>query len=152
MCFWGWANFLQTGMYLAGRTGRIANVSAVVSVVTLVLNYTLISRFGIMGAAWATAIGFLSLGIGSYICSQRVLPLRLGMQRTVLGHAMAVGIYLLSLKLTPGSLVAALGAKVVLLCAQMTTSRPVSTWRLATSRHISATRVWFSVGSSKVLA
>jgi hypothetical protein len=33
----------------------------------------------------------------------------------------------------------------------MTTSRPVSTWRFAISRHISATRVWFSVGSSKVL-
>ena len=34
--------------------------------------------------------------------------------------------------------------------SRITTSRPVSTWRLAISSAISATWVWFSVGSSKV--
>jgi len=97
--FLGLGEYLQMGMFLTGRTSSMATMSSAVAALTLILNYELIPRFGILGAAWATVAGFIALAIGSYWCSQRVLRLKLGMRRVILSLAMAFGIYLLSRKL-----------------------------------------------------
>ena len=64
-------------MYLKSRTGLIGTVTAGAAAVNLVANYFLILRFGMIGAAWATVLGFLVIAVGSYIGSQRVCPLAL---------------------------------------------------------------------------
>ena len=51
------------------------------AVLNLVANYFLIKHFGMIGAAWATVLGFLAIAVGSYYCSQRVCPTALPIGR-----------------------------------------------------------------------
>ena len=117
--------FLQMGMFLTSRTGSLAIMSGVVAVLTLVANYVLIPRFGASGAAWATVIGFLGIAVGSYYCSQRVLPLNLGIGRAGLGLAAGLGIYGLSRQLDTPSILTSLIERGVLLGLF-----PVVLWRI----------------------
>jgi O-antigen/teichoic acid export membrane protein len=96
--------YVQVGMYLVSRTGLIGIVSAAAAVVNLGANYLLITRIGIMGAAWATVLGFLAIAVGSYYCSQRVCPLALPVGRVARALAVAVAVYLLSRLLPTSSL------------------------------------------------
>ena len=90
----GMGYFLQLGMLLAARTGLIGLVSAISAVTTLILNWVLIRAFGMQGAAWATLLGFLVLAVGSYICSDRVFPLPLGIGRVLKALLLAIAVYL----------------------------------------------------------
>jgi O-antigen/teichoic acid export membrane protein len=94
--FLGMGYFLQVGMFLASRTMLIGAVSAMAAVANLVLNYILIRSFGMTGAAWATLLGFLVLAIGSYVFSERVCPLALGLGRVVKALLLATAVYLAS--------------------------------------------------------
>lgn len=85
--------YLQLGMFLMNKTTRLGVVSAFATVITLVLNYVLILHFGILGAAWATVLGFAVLSIGGYYCSRSVFPVYLGETRVLLGMLIAVGLY-----------------------------------------------------------
>jgi len=95
--FLGAGFFLQAGMYLAARTVLIGVVSAVASIATLILNYALIRPWGITGAAWATLLGFFILAAGSYIFSQRVCALSLGLGRVLKALLLAIGVYAASI-------------------------------------------------------
>jgi O-antigen/teichoic acid export membrane protein len=55
-----WTAYWNLGLYISGNTRAMAIGAVVLVPVTLILNYVLISRFGIYGAAWATlaAYGF----------------------------------------------------------------------------------------------
>jgi O-antigen/teichoic acid export membrane protein len=55
-----WTGYWNVGLYISGNTRAMAIGAVVLVPVTLILNYVLISRFGIYGAAWATlaAYGF----------------------------------------------------------------------------------------------
>ena len=81
----------------------------------LAANYLLIVDFGIIGAAWATLLGFLELGIGSYYCSQWACPVELPTERQFNGFAPAAGSYMLSRRLHGSSLAVALRVKGALL-------------------------------------
>ena len=96
--------YVQVGMYLKSRTGMIGTVTAAAAGLNLVANYFLIIRFGMMGAAWATVIGFLAIAVGSYVCSQRVCPLALPVSRVLKTLAVAGGIYALSCVLPESTL------------------------------------------------
>jgi O-antigen/teichoic acid export membrane protein len=82
----------------------------------LAANYFLIKSFGMLGAAWATALGFLAIAVGSYYCSQQVFRLPLPIGRVLRTLAMAVAIYLLS-RVLPSSLATALLLKCVLIAS-----------------------------------
>lgn len=92
----GIGSYLQLGMFLAGRTGLIGAVSLAAAAINLGLNYVLIRQYGMMGAAYATALGFLALAVGSYFCSQRVWPIELGLGRVLRGIALAFVVYQLA--------------------------------------------------------
>ena len=96
--------YVQVGMYLKSRTGMIGAVTAAAAALNLVANYFLIMHFSMLGAAWATVLGFLAFAVGSYYCSQRVCPLALPIGRVVRALALAVAIYLLSHVLPASSL------------------------------------------------
>jgi len=88
-----------------------------VAVLTLVLNYVLVPRYGIFGAAWAPVAGFVALALGSYYCSQRVLPLKLGQKRVALAMAIGLGIYLVSLNFSGNHHLPGLALKTAFLCS-----------------------------------
>lgn len=93
--FLAMGSYLQLGAFLVSRTDLIGIVSAVAAGSNLLLNYLLIRHFGMMGAAWATVLGFAVLAIGSYYVSQLVYLLDLGVTRVLKALAAAVTIYLL---------------------------------------------------------
>jgi O-antigen/teichoic acid export membrane protein len=101
--FLGVGSYLQLGMFLASKTGKMGIVGVIAAVVNLILNYVLILRFGMIGAAWATALGFLALAAGSYYYSQRAYRLELGVTRVIKALAVAVGLYSLSLTISSHS-------------------------------------------------
>jgi O-antigen/teichoic acid export membrane protein len=94
--FLGIGSYLQLGTFLASRTTLIGIVSLVAGVLNLGLNYFLIRPYGMMGAAWATTMGFLTISVGSAYCSQRVYPLDLGYGRVLRGLGLAMSIFFLS--------------------------------------------------------
>ena len=115
--FLGMSYYVRSGMFLVSRTGLVGIVCAVAAAVNLVANYFLISNFGMLGAAWATLLGFCAIAVGSYYCSQRVCPLDLAAGRVVKALALAIGIYVLSRGLRPASLAVGLLLKGALLAS-----------------------------------
>ena len=86
-------SFLQLGLYLSGKSGIIGILCAFAGLFSIGLNYVLISSYGMLGAAWATVLGFALLGIGSYYCAQRIFPLRLRVGRVMLSVVIAMILY-----------------------------------------------------------
>jgi O-antigen/teichoic acid export membrane protein len=92
----GLGQYLELGMFLAARTGWIGAVSVAAAAVNLVANYTLIERFGMLGAAWATVLGFGAIAVGSYYCSQHAHSLKLPVGRVVRATAIGIAVYIAS--------------------------------------------------------
>ena len=113
--FLGIGYYVQLAMFLGHRTGLVGAVSTAAAVLNLTANYILISRFGMMGAAVATLLGFFAIAVGSYFCSERVIPLQLPVGRVLQGLAAAIAIYLAGQRFTPESIGAAIFLKCVLL-------------------------------------
>ena len=65
---------VQTGIYIARRTSVIAWTVGAAALSTLVFNSVLIPRFGIIGAAVATALGHLTALLLLYFLAQRIEP------------------------------------------------------------------------------
>jgi O-antigen/teichoic acid export membrane protein len=66
---------VQTGAYIANRTSVLAITMGIAAVVSILLSFALIPYFGILGAAFATAFGYLTALIGVYIVAQRLAPI-----------------------------------------------------------------------------
>jgi O-antigen/teichoic acid export membrane protein len=65
---------VQTGAYIVRRTSVIAITMGIAALVNLLFNFLLIPYLGIMGAAFATALGHLTALISAYIVAQRLAP------------------------------------------------------------------------------
>lgn len=128
--FYGLGYYAQVGMYLTGKTALIGAISAGAAILDLLLNYVLISRFGMMGAAWATCLSFFAIAAGSYWGSQRVHPMVLGLGRVAAGLGVGVGFYLLSVWCTPNSFAVTELIKAVLLCGFV-----VVVWKIGILNH-----------------
>ena len=55
---YGLVSLLTTGFSIARKTGRLAVLALIAAAVNIGLNFVLIPPFGIVGAAFATAIGY----------------------------------------------------------------------------------------------
>jgi O-antigen/teichoic acid export membrane protein len=91
--FYGISYYGQLGMLLTDHTRTIGIIGAVLAAVNLGLNYVLVLKFGMMGAAFATALSFALLAGISYWQSLRVFDLRLGMSRMAVPMALAITLY-----------------------------------------------------------
>jgi O-antigen/teichoic acid export membrane protein len=113
--FYGIGSYVQLGMFLSNKTKAIGAVSSVAALFNLVLNFVLIGKFGMVGAAWATLLGFMAIAAGSYWFSQRVMPMNLGMSRVVMGMALAFALYAACVMLAPAGspMIPSLGMKSV---------------------------------------
>lgn len=94
--FCGISCYAQLGMMITKKTSAIGKISVIAACLNLGLNYFLISRYGMEGAAWATMLSFLAIAVGSYWFSQRLLPLPLGVGRVATALGFALVLYLSS--------------------------------------------------------
>lgn len=93
----------------------VCNLSA--AAVNVGLNLILIPRYGIQGAAIATAASFMVLPVMGYFISQRYYPMRYEFGRALKVGLLGLAFYLGSLYLPPVRLPLAIAMKVALLAA-----------------------------------
>jgi O-antigen/teichoic acid export membrane protein len=72
--FFAFAGFMNLGCMITGKTKFLAVSQAIAVGINLLLNYFLVSRYGIMGAAMATALSFFCLALMNFIVSQKTYP------------------------------------------------------------------------------
>lgn len=68
----GFRQFFSAGAALRDKTPRLALAAAMAIGINVVLNYVLVGRYGIAGAAWATLISYVTLVAFVYLASQRL--------------------------------------------------------------------------------
>jgi O-antigen/teichoic acid export membrane protein len=124
--FYGLSYYAQLGLFLTDRTKLVGIIGAVAATLNLVLNYVLISRYGMMGAAAATLLSFIFIAGVSYWCSQRAYRLPLDVGRTSLAIILAIGLYLATRQWGPNEVAPALLTKVLVLAAF-----PILLWKTA---------------------
>jgi len=78
------------------RKGIIIVISG--SVVTVVLNYFLIPKYGYIGAAWTNFSTYLVMIIISYIWSRKYLPIKYDFKRIFGYFALALSLYFISIQ------------------------------------------------------
>jgi len=115
--FYGLSYYAQLGLLLTDRTKQVGAAGACAAGLCLIFNYFLIKSFGMMGAAWATALSFLSLAAISYVLSQRAFPLQLGLGRMGAALATAAAMFIVCHLLKPGNPFLAIGLKCISLAA-----------------------------------
>jgi O-antigen/teichoic acid export membrane protein len=71
---YGLVTVLTVGFSIARKTGRLALLAVVAAAVNIGLNFALIPPFGIVGAGFATAVGYAVLAASYYWVSQRIYP------------------------------------------------------------------------------
>jgi O-antigen/teichoic acid export membrane protein len=91
-----WADYWTLGIYIRGKTKAMAVGAMVLIPVTLLLNYLLIPRWGMYGAAWATMAAYTVRFFWIYNSAQKyyVIPSRwrsVTNLYAILGVAVAIG-------------------------------------------------------------
>jgi O-antigen/teichoic acid export membrane protein len=122
--FYGLGYYAQLGMFLTDNTKRLGLIGVMAAAVNLGLNYVLIYRYGMMGAAWATVLSFAFMTGVSYLFSQRALRMPLGFGRVGMGMALAMGLYALCRFWVPEPGLAGIIVKLLVLVAF-----PVVVWK-----------------------
>jgi O-antigen/teichoic acid export membrane protein len=70
--FLGWYYNLSSAFKISDRTFQGAVLAILSALLTILLNFLLIPKFGILGAAYTTFASYLFLAAGSYIAGQKV--------------------------------------------------------------------------------
>lgn len=112
----GISNFFNLGCMITGRTRILAGVQITATIINIGLNILLISRFGIMGAAFSTLITFSVLASLNYYYSQTVYPINVEQLRIVKLFFAAGSVFFLS-GLVESTLFIQLGYKTLLMFA-----------------------------------
>ena len=99
---WAASSVFETGILLAKRTyyrtiGHLLSAAMVTGAYVL-----LVPRYGAMGAAWATVIGFVVMAAATYVFSQRLYPIPYDLRRGSLLMGVAIGLYSIA-HLLPGA-------------------------------------------------
>jgi O-antigen/teichoic acid export membrane protein len=112
--FQGTNRFVLAGTYIAKKTVWLAPVGLVTAAGNVGLNLLLIPRFGMMGAAWSTALSFLLMSVLSLTVSQRVYPIPYVFTRLLMWGSGAAIVYSVSTFILLPSLILQLTAKLAL--------------------------------------
>ena len=99
---WAASSVFETGILLAKKT-YYRTVGHALSAVIVTAAYAIfIPRYGAMGAAWATVIGFGAMAAATYAFSQRLFPIPYDLRRAAQLVGVAAGLYAIS-RLLPGA-------------------------------------------------
>ena len=99
----GYASYLNRDMELNKRFGAISTVRAVGAGVNVVLNFLLVPRYGMMGAAWATLLNRL-LNAGIFFAVRDVRLVRVPLRPLMTAGLLSAGAWLVSGLLPAASL------------------------------------------------
>lgn len=115
--FQGTNRFLLAGTYVSKKTMYLGPVGVASAAVNIGLNLLLIPKYGMLGAAWATAFSFLFMSTLAFIVSQRVYPIPYVFTRVVTMAGLAILLYLVSSLVAVPSIVLQLSLKLALFAA-----------------------------------
>lgn len=87
---------IQIGILLQKKTKYIALITAICAVSNLILNYLLIPKFGMMGAAWATLATFAIMFTLNYFISNGIYYVRYELVRILKVFVLAIAFYIAS--------------------------------------------------------
>ncbi len=73
--FLGISTNLSAGIYIEKKTKYLPVINMVGAAINIGLNYAMIPRFGIAGAAWATFLAYFAMAGILYIAARRVYPI-----------------------------------------------------------------------------
>src|SRR6185437_6103589 len=90
------ASLMDAGLYVRRRTGLKLATTLATTVVMFALYAVLIPRYGSMGAAIATLIGFAFLAVCTWAVTQRVFPVHYEWSRLLAMLGLAMGLWLVS--------------------------------------------------------
>lgn len=71
------------GINIARKTKYFASYTGLAAILNVILNFLLIPKFGMVGAAWSTAISYLFLTVAYYLISQKFIFLKLDWQKII---------------------------------------------------------------------
>jgi O-antigen/teichoic acid export membrane protein len=92
---------LSPGVHIAGRTHYFAGLAVLSAAVNLGLNFLLIPRFGMMGAAWSTVLAFLFLAAATGAVAQRAYPVEYEYARLTKAIAVGALVYVVATSVPP---------------------------------------------------
>jgi O-antigen/teichoic acid export membrane protein len=115
--FQGANRFFLAGTYIAKKTVFLAAVGLASAAGNIGLNIFLIPRYGMLGAAWATAFSFFLMAVLALQVSQRLYPIPYAFSRVAILLGLAVAVYFVSSKVTVSSHAVELSIKLALLAA-----------------------------------
>ena len=90
------ASLMDAGLYVQHRMGLKLGITLATTAVMLLFYALLIPRYGSMGAALATLIGFAFLAVCTWLVSRRVFPVRYEWPRLAAFLALTIGLWLVS--------------------------------------------------------
>lgn len=88
-------SYCTLGLFVTSNTRALGPIAFLAVVSTLALNFLLVSRFGVLGATWATLIAYALRFVWTYRSAQRHYPIRYGwgaLARLYAIFAVAVGL------------------------------------------------------------
>lgn len=88
------SNIPSKGLYLQRKTPYLLPLWTIPAVLNVGLNFVLIPRFGMIGAAWSTLVGYVIMMVLTLWISQRVyyIPYEYGKITKILGAAVVVAV------------------------------------------------------------
>jgi O-antigen/teichoic acid export membrane protein len=95
---------IQIGILLTKRTKNIAIITVISAVVNLTLNFLMIQRWGMMGAAWATLFSFVVMFTLNYVITDRIYHVPYEIIRIVKMLGTAAALYFISYFVTISTL------------------------------------------------
>ena len=115
--FQGMNRYFLTGSYIAKKTLHLGAIGAASAAGNIGLNFLLIPRYGMMGAAWSTAASFLLMAALAYMVSQKAYAIPYTFSRVILLIVLAAALYLGSILIPVSSLALAILVKLLFLAA-----------------------------------
>lgn len=142
---------ISFGLDITGKTGYYPFIMGAAAILNLLLNFVLIPKFGMMGAAFATVLSYALLPIIEFIVVRKLYPVTYEWKRLIKLAIVSIVVYVLSLSLKTGQigidLIAGISclviwASVLFKWGFLTKSEIISVWLI--------TRKYFSVFSELI--
>ncbi len=89
-----YVNFMA-GIYIEKKTSHLPYITGIGAIINVVVNFLLIPKFGMFGAAWATFFAYAGMAVAIYVVSQRFYPVQYELMR-LLKIGVALGIVIVA--------------------------------------------------------
>lgn len=90
---------LMVGIYIEKKTSHLPYITGIGAVINVVVNFLMIPKFGMFGAAWATFFAYAGMAVAIYLVSQKYYPIQYELGRLLkIGIALACTITIFSIR------------------------------------------------------